>query len=281
MKGRLDDATRAFERAIALKPDYFVAHCNLGVALGDKGRTDDAIRAIQRSIALKPDYALAHASLGGALRKLGRFQEALAEFELGHKLGSKDPRWRRPSARWVAESRRLIELDAKLPAIVRGEAKPADEAEHLALAHVAALKRLYDASARLYGEAFLARPAMMEDLGAGHRYNAACAAAMAGRGKAEDVPPPDEAARTRLRAKALEWLRADLAAWAKGLERDPKTATPIVGKTLRHWKTDPDLTGLRDEAELAKLPEAEREAFRALWAEVETLLRKADGNALP
>jgi hypothetical protein len=35
------------------------------------------------------------------------------------------------------------------------------------------------------------------------------------------------------------------------------------------------LAGLRDEAALAKLPEDEQEACRALWAEVDALLTKA------
>jgi hypothetical protein len=44
---------------------------------------------------------------------------------------------------------------------------------------------------------------------------------------------------------------------------------------LQHWQRDPDLAGLRDEAALAKLPPAEREASRKLWAEADSLLQKA------
>jgi hypothetical protein len=47
--------------------------------------------------------------------------------------------------------------------------------------------------------------------------------------------------------------------------------------TLAHWKTDPDLAGIRDEEALAKLPEAERKEFRSLWADVEALRKKAEG----
>jgi hypothetical protein len=46
-------------------------------------------------------------------------------------------------------------------------------------------------------------------------------------------------------------------------------------QTLQHWKAVPDLAGLRDETALAKLPEDEQRACRALWAEVEALLKKA------
>ena len=42
---------------------------------------------------------------------------------------------------------------------------------------------------------------------------------------------------------------------------------------------DADLVGIRDEGGLAKLPEVEREGFRALWADVDRLLAKAKAGA--
>jgi hypothetical protein len=39
------------------------------------------------------------------------------------------------------------------------------------------------------------------------------------------------------------------------------------------------LAGIRDEAGLAKFPDQEREALRALWADVEALRKKAMGDA--
>jgi hypothetical protein len=44
---------------------------------------------------------------------------------------------------------------------------------------------------------------------------------------------------------------------------------------LRGWQADPDLAGLREEAALARLPEAEREACRKLWADVADVLHRA------
>jgi hypothetical protein len=41
-----------------------------------------------------------------------------------------------------------------------------------------------------------------------------------------------------------------------------------------HWKRDPDLAGVRGEAALAKLPEAERQGWRTLWADVEQVLQQ-------
>ena len=55
-------------------------------------------------------------------------------------------------------------------------------------------------------------------------------------------------------------------------------ARPLVQQTLQHWQADPDLAGVRDADALAKLPEAERAAWRSLWAEVDALLARARGG---
>jgi hypothetical protein len=51
-------------------------------------------------------------------------------------------------------------------------------------------------------------------------------------------------------------LRADLAAWKQRAAAERETA----GNMMTHWLTDPNLAGVRDPAEQAKLPPDE-------WAE--------------
>src|SRR5262249_45897425 len=109
-----------------------------------------------------------------------------------------------------------------------------------------------------------------------HRYNTACAAALAANGEGSDGPPPDDAAKGRLRQQALGWLKAELATWGKFVESGPPQAKALVAQTLEHWRKDTDLVSVRDAEALAKLPEAEREGWQALWAEVEALCRKAE-----
>ena len=108
-----------------------------------------------------------------------------------------------------------------------------------------------------------------------HRYNAACAAALAASGQGKDDPPHDEAAKAKLRNQAREWLNAELAAWAKVLDSGPAELKAKVAPTLQHWKEDTDLVGIRDEKELAKLPEEERTALKTLWHDVDQLLARA------
>ena len=47
-------------------------------------------------------------------------------------------------------------------------------------------------------------------------------------------------------------------------------------KVLAHWREDDDLAGVRDADALMKLPDAERDAWRQLWADLDALLPKAN-----
>jgi hypothetical protein len=81
--------------------------------------------------------------------------------------------------------------------------------------------------------------------------------------------------RADLRKQALDWLRADFAAYAKMRADVAADKQKLVGERLRHWQTDADLAGIRDEAALGKLPAAERDEWRRLWAELAALLKNA------
>ena len=196
-------------------------------------------------------------------------------YRRGHELGARQPGWRYPSARWVAEAERLAALAARLPALLKAEDRPKDVAERLAIAQMCYDTKRYAAAARFWAEALAADPKLGDDRQAGHRYNAACAAALAGAGQGTDDPKPDDAARARLRGQALDWLKAERAAWAKVLDSGDPQARPVVQQTLEHWRADSDLAGVRDADALAKLPESERAAWRSLWAEVDALLARA------
>jgi tetratricopeptide (TPR) repeat protein len=265
-------AAAAFREAIRLKPDDVAAHYNLGVALSASGDPTGAAAAYREAVRLRPDDASAHCNLGQVLGRTGRYAESLAEYRRGHELGSKRPDWKNPSADWVREAERLVALEGRLPAILKGDDRPRDTAERLAFAQMGYDTKRYAAAARFWAEAFADDPKSADDPRAGHRYNAACAAARAGCGEGRDDPPPDDVARAGLRARALGWLQADLAAWSKRLASGPPQARDAVRQTLQHWKADPDLAGVREPKALEALPEAERVDWRDLWAEVDRLL---------
>src|SRR5262249_44312678 len=125
-KGRLDDAIAEYKRAIDIDPKFASARFALGNALAAKGQLDDAIAHYKEAISLKEDYAEAYCNLGHVLREQGQFADALVQLRRGHKLGSKSPNWRHPSAQWIQHCERLSALDGKLLPILSGQMQPAD-----------------------------------------------------------------------------------------------------------------------------------------------------------
>jgi hypothetical protein len=172
----------------------------------------------------------------------------------------------------------------------------------LQLAYRAYEKKLNAASARLFAEALEADPKLVSGRQRQHRYNAACAAALAAGPKntptlrspikgeektqrssplvghdtgAGAEKPLNDADCAKLRNQARAWLESELATWARLLASANAGQRQAIAETLKHWQQDTDLAGVRDEAPLAKLPGAEREAWKSLWAKVDGLLAEA------
>jgi serine/threonine-protein kinase len=276
--GELPEAEAEYRAALRLQPHDPQAHLDLGIALAVQNKLPDAAAEFREALRLRPDFAEAHVNLGLALRLQGKFAESLNAFRRGHELGSKSPDWRHPSADWLRKAERLVELDAQLPALTRGDAAPKNVSEQIELAWMCALKQWNVFSARCYADAFAARPELAESLSLAHRYNAACAAALAGCGKGQDAAGLPAKARQGLRGQARAWLDAERLALA-GLLKGDKPDVAGVRQRLEHWRQDPDLAGIRNRDALDQLPEAERDAWQQLWAEVDALLKKAQpGN---
>jgi serine/threonine-protein kinase len=274
--GQVDEAIRQLRAAIALDPKFALAYYNLGIALSAKGQIDDAIREYRAAIETNPGYAEAHCNLGLVLlRQKGQFAEALALLRRGHALGTKQRGWKNPSAQWVLQAERLAALDRRATAVLKGEIKARNPSELLKVCvFCLTQKKAPVAAARLYADAFQAEPALADDLQAGDRFTAARAAALAGCGKGRDAADLDEPGRALWRKQALEWLRADLKAWAKRLDGADADGRAEVRTALQRWQRDPDLAGLRDAAALEKLPEVERAAWNGFWKDVSSLLEK-------
>jgi tetratricopeptide (TPR) repeat protein len=271
-KGDVDGGIRCFQRALELKPDDAMALYNLAVALGDKKNVGESIQCFQKVIRLQPSDPKGYAGLSRVLLHAGRFAEARSATENAlRRLPPGDPQI--PVAtRHLRECERLHALDEKLSAVLMGKVEPA-AAERLALGQLCQqYKHRYVAAARLYADAFAADPKLAADLRQGHRYNAACAAAQAAAGQGEDAKNLPDKVSIMFRRQALTWLRADLAAYTKLVEGGNAPAKQAARQRLEHWQKDADLAGLRDAEALAKLPEAEREAWRGLWADVQALL---------
>jgi tetratricopeptide (TPR) repeat protein/predicted Ser/Thr protein kinase len=272
-QGDLPGAAACFRRALALEPKDALAHYNLGNTLVFQGDLAGADAAFRHALRIDPKYAEAHCNLGQVLLEQGDLRAALAELQTGHALGSRRNGWSYPSDQWVKRCERFLELDRRLPAILKGAAVPA-AAERRELAELCHYKRLHATAVRFFTEAFAADAKLADDfLGrSSYRYLAACSAAQAGCGQGEEAARPDEAERARLRRQALEWLRADLASHASRLKAAPQGRDSAVHRAtllavLGCWQNDPALAGVRDATSLARLPAAERAGWQKLWAD--------------
>src|SRR5262249_48397493 len=134
------------------------------------------------------------------------------------------------------------------------------------------------AAARFYEHAFAGDPTLADNPQAPHRYNAACAAALAGCGQGKDADKLNAKERARLRRQALDWLRADLDAKRLLLDKNVNTAGTALLEQMRFWLADPDLAGVRGPEALGKLPEAERPAWQKVWKDVADLAKRAQGK---
>ena len=270
----LPEAVAAYREAIRLNPDDPKGHHNLGVALYAQEELAGAVAAYREALRLQPDYAKAHFNLGVALTDLGQFTDAAAHLRRSSDLDARQSGGQAAPDPEVLRVERFAELDEHLSAFLSGGRKPAgaEEAVHLALLCLLPCKRLYAAAARFFTAAFRAKPS---ELRAGHRYNAACAAALAGCLQGEDSPRPGEKERVRLRRQALDWLGAELAAWDQRVTDGKAADRAAAVRWLLHWWKDPDLAGVRDAAWLLRLPADEGRLWRKFWVDVKALLRRA------
>ena len=290
--GELGGAAHAFEQARPILEKLASEHpesadfaSDLGGLLHNMGAIDiqerqfdkarakflDAIAWQRKALAVNPVNPTYRQFLSNHLIGLTRATEGLGR-------NAEADQARRELADLTTSDPAKAALDARLAAVVSGKESPKDDAERIQLAYRAYEKALHATSARLFALALANNPKLADDRQTQHAYNAACAAALAASGKGKDDPPPDEGAEGKFRAQARDWLKAELAAWAKILESGPAQSKAAVPKTLDHWKTDADLAGIRDENELTTLPENERAAFKQLWNNVDRLLAKAVGG---
>jgi serine/threonine-protein kinase len=287
--GQLDAAAAERRGALRLNPEDAQAHYNLSQMLYRRAKPDEAVAELREVIRLKPDDARAHLLLGDVLFMLSKLDEAIEAYRRAHALHPAPPGpdgidFYAPS---LAQAERLAAVRPRLPAVLRGDDRPRDNRERIDFACLCKFSRRYAAASRLYAEALKADPRLTdrstERQGpirpkAWYAYRGICSAALAGCGQGEDAPPPDDMARSRLRAQALDWLKAELVEHSQLLDSGESAGSAYGLLSLGFWKAEPNLAGVRDADALARLPEPERTAWTALWAELDALLAKARGE---
>ena len=313
-QGKLDEAVAAYREAIRLKPDHAEAHDNLGIALqrpGEAGRggrrvpRGDPAQARRRRGPLQPRHRPA-ATRGSWTRRSpstarrsgsspttprptatsaspcesqGDYAEALAEFRRGTSSARSGPAGGTPRREWVARGRAAGRAGRPAAGPAQGRRPPHGQRRAPGLRpdvlRHEALRRRRPALGRGAG----GRPEARRRPPGQHRYNAACAAALAAAGQGKDDPPPDDAARAKLRGQALDWLKAERAAWAKLLD----AATPRRGPVLpTSFKTGRSTLSWRASVTRPRWPSSPMQnasCGAALWTRCHALHKRAAGGA--
>jgi Tfp pilus assembly protein PilF len=275
-QGKVDESIACHRKAIEIDPKYSQAHYNLGLAMETTGRADEAIACFRKVVELEPKFANAHGALGHALLAKGKYAAARDATARALELLPEKHHLRARTSQQLQQCDRLLRLEERLPRLLRGEDKASSTQEGLEIATMCQSKRLYAAAAGFAAAAFAADPKLADDMNAGHRYDATCYAALAAAGQGDDASKLDDRERAHLRKQALDWLRADLAAYLEIYDKGLPTARALIQHQLKHWQQDSDLAGLRDAAALAKLPAEDRAACAKLWTDVAALLKEAE-----
>lgn len=93
LEGRLEEAARAFEQAVALDPSNGNAYYGLGNVYSELGRWADAVIAYYKAVSLNKDDVEAYNNLGIALGERGQYVQAASAFEKAIRIY---PKWAEP-----------------------------------------------------------------------------------------------------------------------------------------------------------------------------------------
>ena len=223
------DALPLLTAVQARYPQDFWINFGLGATLGEARRWDEALGYFRAALAVRPEVSAAQNNLGEALYAKGRREEAIGHFKEALRL---DPN--------------SIAAHISLGSALRTEGRLEEAIDH------------FQQVLRLDPQLAVAQVGLSATIS-----DATRTALRAAAGQDSEKGRLDESERTRLRLQALGWLRAYLELAIRLQDSGERT-----GWSPASWQTDSALASVRDPAELAKLPAAEREQWQLLWADV-------------
>jgi tetratricopeptide (TPR) repeat protein/tRNA A-37 threonylcarbamoyl transferase component Bud32 len=210
-------------------PQDFWINFGLGATLGEARRWDEALGFFRAALAVRPGVSAAHNNLGEALYAKDRREEAMGQFKEALRL-----------------DRDSIAAHLSLGSALRIEGRLEEAIDHF--------QRVLQLNPNL-AVAQVGLSATISD--------AVRTALRTAAGQDAEKGRLDESERARLRLRALGWLRAYLELVIRLRDSGERR-----GWSPARWPTDSALASVRDPAELAKLPAAEREQWQRLWADV-------------
>jgi serine/threonine-protein kinase len=237
----------------------------LGYNLSDLGRTDQSVAPLWRAVTLDPNSNTNWNALGFSRFRLGDFAEARnamieARDAVRRRAKPGDSGLANTYDQRAKDMQRLVELAARLPAILDGSLKPTNPAETVKFGQVCQYRGFPAPALKFYREGFAANPRLAQSF---DLFQAICGAVHLSTTTAD----PAEAADAR--RQALDWLRSDL----PRVDRLAKGNARQVGDArlwLNRWRQTELLNPVHDPAALAKLPPDERAAWEQYWKDITT-----------
>ena len=223
---QFDEAIPAYENAATFAAPKALR--DLAHLLQRLGRWSDASAVHKRRVAAAPGDTRIQSDLAYAFRRNGQMAEARAAYS---RAGQNSV-----LPAFGAGGRNLRRNYSAKP---NGKVDSANGEELLVLANFCLFKLRAPTAARLYSDAIEATPKLVSE-----RYNAACAAALAGTNADTEAAALDEKEKACWRRQALDWLRQKLEQHRKTLASGPVERPWQIQETLAYWRRDPDLVGV-------------------------------------
>src|SRR5262249_20721763 len=160
LKGQTDDGIAAYREAVRIDPQFAQAHYHLGTALALNGQIDEAIPAFRAALRADKGHVDSRHNLAAALAMKNRWDQAKVEFRALIPLVKDDPKALAQAQTDLRRTQRLAALDARLPAVLRGEDQPKNAAECLDFTLLCRPphREYYARAARFFDMAFALEP---------------------------------------------------------------------------------------------------------------------------
>ena len=272
--GRIGEALDEYQLAVQFKPKSAKPHYNMGESLVELGRLDEAIEQFRYAIQNQPNYVRAYESLGRSLIAKRQFADArLATSRALELLSDVDPHREQLHAQ-LDRCDQLASMDARIPAILQDRGTVLDPAERLLCAELLFNRQEYDEAACQYTDVLADSSNTIPNLYLQYGFAAARAAARAGCSDASDESTPSDPRQILRCNQARSWLQLSLANLTEKENRNLDDDRLVILRTLSQWLNCPDLSSIRDERSLLKLPTDDDQQCRKLWLDVNAEFRR-------
>ncbi|HEY7311217.1 MAG TPA: serine/threonine-protein kinase [Gemmataceae bacterium] len=268
-QARRDEAISVFRRAIEINGRFAGAYANLGDSLRVRRQWDEAIAVLRKALEINPQSNPAYNNLGLVFLDQNKLEEAVAAFREAIRVNPNTTTSYYNLSRALHRQNKRDEAIAALREAIRIDPRDTHNIHYRILGFLLFENSKADEAVAVLRQYVATSPTEAASLD--RRFSAACAVVRAAHGKDAKAAKLDESGRSRLRQQARDWLEDNLRLYRRQLKENSRPAKAMIDVYLSQWQRDTDLAAVREPAELAKLPEPERQSWQRLWSEVKEL----------